>query len=416
MKEECLDLIDKYSKMANNKKSFSIKNYVFLINDSSQELYQHFCQKYMSDISCDNIINILNYKYDFCKNIGVKYIFGVNPDKSFCLHDIIKNDNNYDIKVNRYFVDVFKKKSNKCKCTFIDFYDVFKNLDNSNKYFYKSDSHVNNSGSLLYVEYLNKILNIDNDLKTCLIKTIDNNFVGDLLHAINYDIPNIDPKVFIESTEKISISVKHFEFVKLPLIYSTTQHRQNINVINHSCRNKLKVIFLCGSTTFTSWSLYAYNFYQTIFIWDHLYFPKNLITEIRPDYVIELRTERFMNKYKLLDYEYYTNELNTKKYDFFEINTIHDDLIIKYYNVIYHNNNNNHIHNDINYIKKYLLFIGTNMDDIKNMSILPNDFDTIIYAKLNPDVYDAYNYDNKSLIRHYLLHGVKENRKYKYSK
>lgn len=44
------------------------------------------------------------------------------------------------------------------------------------------------------------------------------------------------------------------------------------------------------------------------------------------------------------------------------------------------------------------------------INILPNDFNPIVYQRLNRDL---FNHNNKELISHYFLHGKKENRKYK---
>ena len=345
--------LNNYHQIANNGKTFNIKNFLFLINDSNEELKQHFTNTYISDITYNNIIDNLNYKNNFCKNLNVKYIFGINPDKSFCLKDIIKNDNDNNTIVNRFFVDILKK--NKYDFEFIDFYNGFDGLNNLEDFFHKSDSHVNDTGRLLYVEYLKKILNINNNLKDDLIEKINYNFYGDLTSNTNYNILNVDKSRFVENVKILEINIKNFEFLNLPIVYNNTYRRNNIYVRNNYSVNKLKIIFLCDSTIFNNWRIYAYNFFETIFLWDHNFFPTDLINDIRPDYVIEIRTERFLNNYYNAPYENYIKKIYDKKYNTSDINAIPDNVIIQYYNA-YYNYGLDYTYSDLDYIKKYLLY------------------------------------------------------------
>jgi hypothetical protein len=146
-----------FKTIANGGKTFNINNFLFLINDTNCELEQHFNNKYISNKTYLKTINAINYKNNVCNKLNIQYIFGIFPDKSFCLQNIIK-DNNNNIKVNRYFVDILSKNINNCKFKFIDFYNVFKNLNNIENYFYKSDSHVNCLGSCLYINYLTLVI------------------------------------------------------------------------------------------------------------------------------------------------------------------------------------------------------------------------------------------------------------------
>ena len=415
--DKMLKELNKYYKIASNGKTFNINNFLFLINDSSLELHQHFTNTHVNDTSYNNIINVLNYKNDFCRKLDSTYIFGINPDKSFCLKNIIKSDNSSLVE-NRYFVDVFKKNIIKYNFKIVDFYDVFDGLNNVEDFFYKSDSHINKEGSLLYVNYLIKFLKINNNLKNDLIETVNNNYWGDLTSDKNYNISNIDKSTFVETTKNLYVDSKQFEFVNLPLTYTNTYERNNIYVRNNSSTNNLKVIFLCDSTIFNDWTMYAYNFLETIFIWDHLYFPTELIDKIRPNYVIELRTERFLYSYSLGLYENYVQQIYNNNYNS-EINIIPDNIVINYYNVYYNHYaadecNNLELNSNLEYIRRYLSFVEVNIiEKLKEFNqTLPYNFDHIEYANLNQDLYNIYGYNKTKLIRHYILHTSKENIKY----
>ena len=154
------EIFQRYYELANNGHTFNIDTTLFLINDSNSELYNHFECRYIDDIEFKKVIEVLKYKNDFCVKQNTKYIFGINPDKSFCLQNIINNNNNNCLHVNRFFVDVFNKHIMDCSLNYIDFYDALNGVDNIEDYVYKTDSHVNSSCSLLYVCYLNKFLNL----------------------------------------------------------------------------------------------------------------------------------------------------------------------------------------------------------------------------------------------------------------
>ena len=62
--DKMLKELNKYYKIASNGKTFNINNFLFLINDSSLELHQHFTNTHVNDTSYNNIINVLNYKND----------------------------------------------------------------------------------------------------------------------------------------------------------------------------------------------------------------------------------------------------------------------------------------------------------------------------------------------------------------
>lgn len=67
----------------NLKKTLKGKNgFLFLINDSNNELKQHFDFSYKKNFNASLFIKILEFKSKFCKKKNIEYYFFIIPDKS----------------------------------------------------------------------------------------------------------------------------------------------------------------------------------------------------------------------------------------------------------------------------------------------------------------------------------------------
>lgn len=398
--------MDKYYIMANGGNTFNVGKILFLINDTNGEILQHFTQKYISNKDFDETVKIIQCKNNLCHDEKIKYFFGILPDKSFCLSNIILNDMNLDVEPNRYFVDVLYKNLKKITFVFIDFFKEYhdKNILN---YFYSSDSHVNDEGLLLYAKCISKLLKID--FNCSYTKNIVE-YEGDLILHGNYNIGDINKNNFVEKTVKIKIE-NPFIFLKLPIEYNTTFKRKNHYICNINSNNKLTVIFLCDSSIFNNWEIFASLFYISIFIWDHLYFPDKFISKINPNFVFELRTERFMTNYVYKKYCDYINDVSNVKLSN-EFNEIDDYIVLIFYLINYNgcvNNEDYEKQECIVFIKKLLI----KNNDLKQLNLFSRifyNFDHIKYSNNHKDLNEKYEYNKFELYKHYYLFGYNENR------
>jgi len=68
------------------------KGYLFLINDSNNEIRQHFDQSYINDFNPNLFIEKLKHNGEYCKNKNIKYFFFIVPDKSYVCRDLLPFD------------------------------------------------------------------------------------------------------------------------------------------------------------------------------------------------------------------------------------------------------------------------------------------------------------------------------------
>jgi hypothetical protein len=66
-----------------NKSYKSNNGYLFLINDSNNEIRQHFDQSYYNHFNFSLFIEKFNSKTEYCKLNNIEYNFFIVPDKSY---------------------------------------------------------------------------------------------------------------------------------------------------------------------------------------------------------------------------------------------------------------------------------------------------------------------------------------------
>jgi hypothetical protein len=281
--------------------------YLFLQNDSARELEVHN----------NNLSLVSNNFYEKYEKIKDKFLLIVFPNKSY-LHPEFLPDG-YNLKYRPGF-DIFKNYFNE---NILDGYQFLKDIDDV---YYKTDTHINNKGSLIiYNEFINKInqlFNLNISTQNYLYNKIevDNLIsleigVGDLTWDLNlgdqvletqkdtyYEIID-NQQLYVKYTFNDMSEIKTLEYIDNTLIDKTSDNvnksldwniiskyilfKQNIN-----CDNKLKVIIFYDSFLCSTLQLYMNLFYEVYFV--KTYFDNNIINIVNPDFIFEFRVERFL--------------------------------------------------------------------------------------------------------------------------
>ena len=290
--------------MSNINKTLIGKNgYLFLINDSANELKVH-CENL--DLVKDKTLSRYNFN---------KFVMVVLPNKSLMYKDFLPDE--YNVKYRPAF-DIYQ---NKFKNKIIDAYEILKYEDDT---YYKTDTHINLKGNyIIYQKFINKInqlfdlnmnpRNINILHKSCQLSTLDQG-IGDLTWSTNlgdqqlestldnyyftndferfynkYVIKNDKEIRFLnyELVDETEILENKNEFAHWNIISKYVIYKKNIDNVS-----KNKIIIFYDSFLLNILPLYLELFYE-IYMIKQVYDSK-FINLIKPDYVFEFRAERFL--------------------------------------------------------------------------------------------------------------------------
>jgi GT2 family glycosyltransferase/glycosyltransferase involved in cell wall biosynthesis len=277
------------------KKSLKGKDgFLFLINDSNNEIRQHFDKSYNSKFNSDNFNEKLDIKRDYCKYKKIDYYFFMIPDKSVVCQEHLPFD-----------VCVIKRNSDNIN----DLPDFTENLD-QNCYF-KIDSHMNYIGgrelSYSYLNYIDqnfkredfdRLLNEQITEEKVNIRHI--NVIGDLLSQKNWSYsPEEKEKYIDEITIKLTKKYLVNKKETLPEEFKIVGVRETEYYYNPDAFTDLRVLILRDSSlTYLKDSLSVY-FKEMLLYWDHWIFNKELVDWYKPDLILEIRTERFLENMEI---------------------------------------------------------------------------------------------------------------------
>ena len=283
-----------------NKTLIGKNNYLFLINDSGDEL----------NIHCNNILKITDMTLSRYKNNNI--IFFIYPNKCLIYKDYLPSQ--YNVKYRPAF-DVYKQKF---KHNLYDLYDILKNEEDI---YYKTDTHINIKGNYVVYKFFIKIINkrlnlnlkykhLDLSVINCELKTLPYG-IGDLTWDTNlgnqhlddikdnfyfndqitcfYCIYKIDTtnnikflnSDLIDNTNNMEREIVTWDIVSKYIIYIKNDHKIN-----------LKILIFYDSFLLHALPLYFYLFNEIYFVKNH--YSYDLIEKIKPDYVFEFRVERFL--------------------------------------------------------------------------------------------------------------------------
>jgi hypothetical protein len=265
--------------------------YLFLINDSNNEIYQHYEKSYQSNFEADILIENIKSKKVFCGKRNIDYYFFIVPDKSLVCKDILP-----------FEVKTIKRNCDSLKDLVPDFIDK---LDPT--HYFKNDTHINYLGGMeLAYNYLN---HIDNNftrkefdrLIEEQIHIFDHYYSGDLTWDRNWSYSSEERNEYLN--EKIKMCGNKF-FVfnsqKIPKKFKFAGKRETTYLKNPKGLKDLKVLILRDSSmVFLIESLSVY-FSDLLLYYDHWVFNKELVEYYQPDIIIEVRTERFLENMKEL--------------------------------------------------------------------------------------------------------------------
>lgn len=273
------------------KKSLRGKNgYLFLVNDSNAEIEQHFNEYYENKFSVDLFFNEYNSKNKFCIDNNIKYYFFIVPDKSLVCKEFLP----FDVKTT-------KRNYNLIKNAVPDFIEKL----NPNCYF-RNDSHINYiGGKELSYHYLNHIFNFGrkefDKLINEQISANSSNYNGDLTSDINFSYSDEEKKEYLN--EKIII-FKNKYLVNLtediPEKFKFVGERKTEYYANPEGFTNLKALILRDSSVNLLKHILSIYFGEILLYWDHWSFNKKIVEWYKPDILLEIRTERFLEKGKFI--------------------------------------------------------------------------------------------------------------------
>jgi len=308
--------MDTYKEANKGYKTLNLDGVLFMINDSCDELGQHYDNNIILPPTI-LAINLTNRK----ETLSIPYLFVVIPDKSVLLADYLYQYDGF-LNCQRYHVDKIKELD-----FIIDTYNEIQEL--TTKHNYRScipnDSHPNLLSQ--YAVYMKIITQLNIKPFDYVIESIgykhtdichpethndlcypENNGDRDVSNLQEWDIPLVIQKInlnLINYQESIvDWSRTNLEVIDF-LAFKNSKYvdvyvNQSDNIIN-------KKIFIFHDSNmahpyngrFIMKEWYASHFKETYFIWST--FNQQIVNHYRPDYIIEITMERFLNNYRSLD-------------------------------------------------------------------------------------------------------------------
>ena len=274
---------DEINRLKLNKTIKGKNNYLFLINDTNNEIRQHFDNSFINKFKYIDFIRDYYFKKYLFEKMNLKYYYFVVPDKSVVCKDFIP-----------FKYEVIKRNATKFN-VILDFKD---NLTHSD--YWRYDSHINLKGAKkLVFDYINHIdgsftkEQYENLINECIVLEITEKH--DLLSALNWSYTEKEKKKIKPS--KTEVYLPKINKLKIPEEFLKCKKRDSEYFYNpHSVTNLRVLIFRDSSTKFLKFYLSLY-FREIFLYWDHLELNKELIEWFKPDIILEIRTERFIENY-----------------------------------------------------------------------------------------------------------------------
>jgi hypothetical protein len=291
-----------------NKTLIGKENYLFLINDSANEIEKHCDPNYKGNKEYID-------KYTLYNNI----LLIIYPDKSYVYRKYLPDEYR---AIYRPVLDQYKKEINN---KILDTYEVLKNEDDI---FYKTDTHINLKGNYIVYNYfadnVKKILNIElpkvdmSNLKKKIVPSLEELGlgIGDLTWKINLGEQVLEDKtdnyyydegsllVYCKTILSKDIPISLFKLNEKNTfdVYNTQNYGNifNWNIvstyvlhkINNDANNNLKVLIFYDSFLLVGIHLYVNLFKEIYFV--KSIFSREYYNIIKPDFVFEFRVERFL--------------------------------------------------------------------------------------------------------------------------
>lgn len=266
-------------------------DYLFLYNDSNNELLQHFDINYHSTFDSSSFKEDLDFKNSFFNELGIPYFYHVVPDKSVVCKEFLPFKINY-----------FHRNINK-----IPEIPDYTHYLNQNHYF-PYDSHMNYlGGEVLSFNYIN---NFDNSFSlTKFYDLIDNSekydyfHINDLLTYDNWSYSEYERQLLdIKANIPHSAIKLNSKDLSIPEEFSKVGTRNSIFLKNENSDADLRILIFRDSSFNLLMPYFNLYFNEMFIYWDHLNFNKDLIDWFNPDIIMEIRIERFLENYYTPDW------------------------------------------------------------------------------------------------------------------
>ena len=265
------------------KKSLQGKNhYFFLINDSNNEIKQHFDKEYISKFNAKKYNAFIKIKKEYLSKQNIDYYLFSVPDKTIVCKKFLP-----------FEVNIIKRNINS-----IDYIIDFLNEMNPT-HFFKYDSHLNfYGGKILAFKYLNYI---DNSFSWSQYEKIihDGEIKShsqhmDMFSDLNWSYPNYIRNKFDKKYVFIRHVPKNLEKLNMPEKFEYNGRRKSKYYKNKDSYSNARVLILHDSCTMFLKDYLLFYFKEVFLYWDHGIFNKDLVEWLKPDIVIEIRIERFL--------------------------------------------------------------------------------------------------------------------------
>ena len=261
-----------------------LDDYFFLINDTNQELNQHFNPDYESVFDPDLFSECYNFKKEVLSD-KFDYYFFVVPDKSVVCKKFLP----------------FETDNLKRNVDLIDGIEDFKDCLDETDYF-KYDTHINfQGGKKLTFKMLNHIdSNFTMEDMDSLIDQadkIEKERWNDLILPINWSYSEeFQEKFPIKNTSIIPRGHALKKIKDFPEAFKKCGTRESTYYKNDESFSDKRVLIFCGSSFKVLGYYLSLYFKELFFYWDHGTFNSDLITWFNPDLIMEIRAERLIEK------------------------------------------------------------------------------------------------------------------------
>lgn len=277
-----------------------LDDYYFLINDTNEELRQHYDIDYKNNFNADSFFKNLIFKRNAFLKHDIMYYYFIVPDKSIVCKDYLP------------FNPFFIKRDIDAIENFVDFADKL-----NPQHYFKLDSHINyDGGKALTFHFLNFIDNsftlekYEELVAQGKEKKIYHTF--DLLTERNWSYGEEEKNKF-DSMELISFNIPQ-DFTnaenEIPEEFDFDGVRKSEFFKNqNSFSDKRVLIFRDSSANLLKW-FFSFFFKEVFFYWDHGNINPKVIEWFKPDMIIELRTERLLDNIPIPEWVKNEEDLN----------------------------------------------------------------------------------------------------------
>jgi hypothetical protein len=274
----------------NNKKTLRGKDdYFFLINDSNEEIRQHYDPTYTSNFHKrkERFKKSQKSKLDYLNKLNIKYGLFVVPDKSVILRKYLP----FETEKPYRYVDEISEYVN-------DLAPILTEND-----FQLNDTHTTHRSSVKSVAYMLNILHPEHTMleyNKLLWEKLDIEMdmsLGDLFFEKNWNASKDDPVYkkysWIPMDRVNSRYAKQIPNETIPKEFRLFGVRPARYYRNENSVSDKKALIFHDSSTLKYINTISTYYRETFFYWDHWFFYNDLVKWFKPDDVLEIRTERF---------------------------------------------------------------------------------------------------------------------------